>query len=246
MKATMKTHFLQAACLAAAATLLASQAVPSAEAAFALAPNDPGSSYDIVGEMAGWQTYGSDMDGMLVTAYSGGVPIETLVWADTTGQSGGVIGANWSLQVIGDDPAHTGSDAYWQLFSHSGPGIERLVIDAVPGRTVFDSFRDDIFTPGSFVGGPIGNSFYPVQGIDGSEVTATYRNQVELNGTFYGDLYGVLDITFDQPYFGTMKWWSDTDNITAESSFVPSVPEPSSLVLYGLSAIGLTLFRSRR
>lgn len=200
----------------------------SAQAAVIVA-TDAGTTHNVQGALTGFATNGAQMDGMLVSVTFAAGGNESRDWEDTGATSGGVIGTGWSLAVTGDTFGAT-----WTLTSTILDGITRLVINGIPGGTLFDT-GFGLSTPGS----ENGNAFISVIGHSGYDITATFRNAVSLNNNFYGDLYGVLDIQFDRGFNGPLSWTTDTDSATADSVITPSVPEPSSIALLVLGAAGM-------
>ncbi|MCW5557497.1 MAG: hypothetical protein KIT22_06680 [Verrucomicrobiae bacterium] len=193
----------------------------------------PGTSYNIAGALTGYQTFGNQMDGMVVTAFFTSGKSESLIWTATGASSGGVTGADWSLNENGDT-----FGAPWNLNFSSTVSVDRLVIDAIPGHTVFDTGAGGD-TPGS-----AGGWAFTILNGNPTPWTATYKNSVSLNNVFYGDLYGLLDIEFANGFSGSFSWVSDTDSATINSVITPTnpVPEPAqtaSLVGVGLGILAL-------
>ena len=191
------------------------------------------------------------MAGMSVTAYFG-ASSETVSWAVTGAGAGSAVGSSWSINESGD--TFGGS---WNLASSTTQSMTRLVINGQPGDTMFDVAID---SSGNILSGDGGSS--GVHGTDGSalgwtfdtntniNMTATYRNAVALGAaTPVGDLYTTLDMVFtDGLAIGAgLSFISDTDSAETAGDITPSVPEPTTFIIWSLlGAIGLTAGRYRR
>lgn len=191
--------------------------------------------------LTGSATTGAQMAGMRLTAHFSGGASEVVTWASFGGVSGGASGSGWSLSQAGD----TFSNA-WQLVSTSA-SLDRLVIDAGPGDTVFDTtFFGAFGTDGS----ALGQSFFVLSGGAGYDITATYFDAVAISGNApVGDIYRFLEIDFTTRgiAFGpqsTLEFLSDTDNILFAGDIRPvPLPLTAGLAGAGLVAIGATTRR---
>ena len=206
-----------------------------------------------VAEIMDFSPSGASMVGMAVTAYfSGTRASETYYWAGS-GTTGGVVGNDWSLSESGNTYSNP-----WTLTS-TGASIQKIVLDGLPGKTVFDvSDRNDFFTEPTYInsdkigtaGSALGKTFVVSGGSYTGDVTATYNSLIYLTmfdadrNTWYidapvGDLYRYLTIDFGNTAFGsgsTLTFRADTDKMTP-------VPEPATLLLFatglaGLAAVG--------
>ena len=83
---------------------------------------------------------------------------------------------------------------------------------------------------------------------DGTTVNVEYSDKLSLDGVFYDDLFTTMAIDFGGSLFsGMFSFLSDTDNnnFAAGSPITPTnpVPEPGTLALLGLGALGFGLRR---
>lgn len=188
---------------------------------------DPGTTYQTTA-LTGFATDGDMMDGMTITAFLNSGAVETFSWYDIGTRMGGIYGTGWYLRIYGDSFVYD-----WILLANVL--INRIIIDAGAGNSVFDVSHDDLVgTPGS----ARGTTFAVASGLSNDGVTATYRDSVALTGTEpVGDLWKVLDISFHAPYMGYLRFRADTDSIAVPGDLDPiAVPEPpvSVLIITGL------------
>jgi hypothetical protein len=111
--------------------------------------------------------------------------------------SGGAFGSNWSLTESGNS-----FDSPW-TFSNYGQGITSLVIDAIPGNTVFDNIRKEEVTRYSADGW----GFETLSGQ--SPDFFTYSDPIDISE---GDLFGRLSLYWTSGFAGKMKFRADTDS----------------------------------
>jgi hypothetical protein len=202
---------------------------------------DNGTTWETT-ELTGYSTDGAMMDGMEVTAWFSDGSFETLAWADITAASGGVSGSGWSLSEAGDT-----FGGHWTLQTETAT-LDRLAINGAPGNTVFDVDEPYVGTAGSARGWTFeevsSSGFDPATSIE-----ATYIDAVALSGDApVGDLYRLLDIDFvggDMGPDAQITFIADTDNLRFAGDITP-VPEPSSMLLLGVSLLSLAGFARRR
>ncbi len=196
---------------------------------------DPGTT-NVTTALTGYSTTGAMMDGMQVTAFFSSGGSDTQSWADTGVTSGGVSGAGWSLSELGDT-----FGGNWTLTSQVN--ITRLLIDAGPGDSVFDTdFGGAYGTNGSARGW----TFDLQSGATGLDLNVFYRDQVALSGSApVGDLYRYLDVNFSSAFSGSMVYIADTDNLKFAGDIQP-IPEPGTMMLLGSGLVGLAGFARKR
>lgn len=196
--------------------------------AFAMTQFNSGTTYQTTA-LTGFQTFGDMMAGMTVRATLVSGATSTAIWAVSGAGSGGASNGDFSLNQSGD--TFQGS---WNLSSNVG--ISSLFIDAGTGNAVFDTQAlGDVFgTEGSFRGLHIndGNNVY-------------YRDLVALTGFApVGDLFRTLQIDFLQSVT-SYSFMTDTDSLSISGDITPTVPEPSTFILFGAGLAGLAFIRKR-
>jgi hypothetical protein len=199
---------------------------------------------DSVPGLTGFATNGDLMDGLAITATFVSGFTETRALAGLGGGNGSAVGTNWSVLVNGDT---FGVNA-WTVNHSTGSALASLILDGIPGLTVFDrTFGGVEGTPGS----ANGRDFLSNLAQDAS-ITATYSRQVAIGvNPPVGDIWHLLSINFGQLTGGgvtsgtNFMFSQDTDNDSRRIP-PPSVPEPATLTLLGLGLLGAGFRRLRR
>lgn len=177
--------------------------------------------------LTGFETTGADMAGMEVTINYAGGGFDTAFWSAFGGTSGGALGSDWSLSNSGNTFASP-----WN-FNYTGSNrVSSLVINAIPGKTVFD-IGTNPSTPQSFGG----QSFDLLFGL--APTNFKYSVPIDIST---GDLFGTLSLFWDKGFTSsdTLSFRADTDNAT-DFPEPKSVPEPTAILsLLAIATLGLT------
>ncbi len=110
--------------------------------------NTDGDLYD-TDALTGYQTNGSDMDGMEVTTCFASAACETVTFDGTVGSSsyGEAVGSGWSLSFSGD--------TFSSPFTYStDQSITSILLNGRPGNTIFDIVSSSTLSPNSAQGAP--------------------------------------------------------------------------------------------
>jgi len=191
-------------------------------------------------------TAGNNMDGMRVTATvtrNGTTTTFTGIWGDIPGAPGNDGG----VEFFGDDDFYlyvdgsAGDTNAWELnFDYSGGSyrLNSLLFEGSPGNVVFDRY----FGGANGTNGSNGGLDFAGFGSYSGNVTGHYYNAVGLNGAApVGDLFAnfLLSFSGDGLAENFYKFSLDADSARTTAAQVPSVPEPTSMVLLGTGLVGL-------
>lgn len=162
--------------------------------------------------LTGFETYGDMMIGMQVTANFLDGTSQTVGWGAVGNDTGGAFGSGWSLTASGNT-----YNSSWTL-NNSGLGITSLVINAIPGNTVFDTYPylyGPLQTPGSAEG-------WEFQRLSGQSPNS-YRYSIPIDIS-HGDLYGTLSLYWSNGFTGAMTFRADTDSGSSRDPVQPGDP----------------------
>jgi hypothetical protein len=162
--------------------------------------------------LTGFSTDGSMMSGIEVTAGFLDGTSQTLIWGATGDKSGGVFGPNWSLTESGNS-----FDSPW-ILSNFGQGLTSLVIDTIPGNTVFDIYPYGEGLPHTD-GSADGWGYQTLAGQ--SPNGAAYTDPIDISA---GDLFGTLSLYWTSGFTGTMLFRADTDTGSSRDPVQPRDP----------------------
>jgi hypothetical protein len=165
--------------------------------------------------LTGFSTLGSGMSGMEITVNFFDGTTQTSVWNATSGLGGGAFGNSWSLTQSGNTFGYFGNN--WVFSSGGESRVAALIIDAIPGNTVFDNVPVNELTPGSADGW----NFQLTSGLAPSR--HEYSAAIDIS---QGDLFGRLSLFWDDGFTGAMSFLADTDSGTANDPVTPRDPLP--------------------
>lgn len=219
-----------------------------------------------------FETEGDMMDGMTVTAVFSTGPSETAIWGDDGAGAGraafGTQTIFWSLEEDGDTYGNHPLDGFWTLRNRTGRTMTQLIINAAPGKTVFDvnvnssgtlqpgkgTNKGTDFAPNGL--SEHGTTFQLVGTIDSDlNILATYKNSVQIGANPpVGDLWTTLDLQFSGDDGGlrsgaNLTFEADTDNSFDGAPIEPAtgpVPEPATLTMWALGGLGCAAGAYRR
>jgi hypothetical protein len=224
----------------------------------------PGTAYQTA-SLSAFQTLGTDMAGLRVTAHFADGASASAEWGDLGGGLSGAGTPLFRLTFPGD--ANTGSFDYgWRLANTSGAGLTRLVLSGAPGNTVFDVDGEEERTPNSALGIPLAfrPAYDPDQALElpspyAAGSTVTYRNAVGVGGAApLLDVFEQVDLLFGTAFAagGEIEFNMDTDSVGDGGALAPAdpgdgvpgavVPEPSTVVLLGAGVLALAAGGRRR
>ena len=162
--------------------------------------------------LTGFSTYGNMMSGVQVTANFLDGSSQSITWSATGNNSGGAIGNSWALTQSGNT-----YNSPW-TFSNYGVGIISLIIDAIPGNTVFDTYPllyGPLQTPNSAEG-------WEFQTTSGQSPTSyTYSDAIDIS---HGDLFGTLSLYWTSGFAGVTQFRADTDSGSSNDPVRPRNP----------------------
>jgi hypothetical protein len=153
------------------------------------------------------------MSGMRVTANFLNGSSESLIWSATDDEAGGVFGTGWSLTQSGNS-----YDSLW-TFNSSSQVISSLVIGAIPGNTVFDTYPY-LYGPIQTNGSAEGWEFQTTVGQGPNSYN--YSDPIDISA---GDLFGTLSLYWNSGFTGTIKFRADTDSGSRNDPVQPRQPE---------------------
>lgn len=219
--------------LVAIAALLVSPMTATAGSLIVTANNGSGQT---TSGITGFQTFGTDMDGMLVTATFSDSTSQSIGWTDAGG--GSALGTGWSLAMSGDSFTAT-----WTLANVGNLAIKSILLNGIPGKTVFDRTNPSPGTTDSAQGRD-----FEVVGTNNFDVKVTYFDILSIgNAAPVGDEYTkvLIEFTNDGGFSSDsrLQFRMDTDNATTE---IRDVPEPATCTLLGIGIAGFVGYRARR
>jgi hypothetical protein len=170
--------------------------------------------------LTSFSTFGSDMAGIRVTANFLNGTSESLIWGATSSVAGGVFGTGWSLTQSGntylqlDDP----NGSRWTLTNSSANLLSSLVIDTIPGNTVFDILPTNS-GPNNTPNSAEGWAFQTTFGL--APTSYNYLDPIDIS---QGDLFGRLVLDWTTGFTGAMQFLADTDSGRDDDPVQPAAP----------------------
>lgn len=208
---------------------------------------------DGISGLAGFTTFGDDLDGIIVTLTFAKIGAQTAVFSTTGPGTGAASGSGWSVSVSGD----TFSPNAWLVTGPTvGLPLRGMSLDGRgtagnPGLTVWDRSVSPS-TPGSAAGADFDVDFAD----PGHDIKAEYSRPVHIGATApFEDIWHVLTVDFSafrgetpdgKKNAGVVESFRFTLDADNDSRRIHPVPEPATLGLLGLGLLAIGARRSRR
>jgi hypothetical protein len=162
--------------------------------------------------LTGFSTFGDMMGGMQVTVGFSDGTLSQGTWRATARGAGAASGANWLLKQSGNT-----FNTLW-TFTNRGQAVKSLVINAIPGNTVFD-ILPDLGLPRSTPKSADGWAFQVYSGPRPD--TYVYSDPIDIS---VGDLFGSLSLYWSNGFRDTITFGADTDSGAPDDPVQPQAP----------------------